>query len=126
MSRTSAGGFLTRVIVALIAVACLTIAMKLLMEFFDRIEAKSVMVRMRDGVKLYTKIWKPAQGGRYPVVLTRGYAPGRPKDAHRFNKAGYVYIGQSTRGPGRSGIGNSNAMFGQCSTQERHTNQPNE
>jgi len=66
-------------------------------------------VPMRDGVKLYTKIWRPDEGS-YPVVLTRGYSPGNSRDAERFNQAGYVYVGQSCRGHGASegsqGIGN--------------------
>jgi len=49
---------------------------------------QEVMVPMRDGSKLYTRIWRPAQEGRYPVVFTRGYGPGSPQDAQRFNQAG--------------------------------------
>ncbi|MGI9315884.1 MAG: CocE/NonD family hydrolase [bacterium] len=56
-----------------------------------------VMVPMRDGIELCTIIYKPGDG-TYPVVLTRGYSPGNPQDARRFMDAGYVYIGQSTRG----------------------------
>jgi len=66
-------------------------------------------VPMRDGVKLYAKIWRPDEGS-YPVVLTRGYSPGNSRDAEKFNRAGYVYVGQSCRGHGASegsqGIGN--------------------
>jgi len=62
---------------------------------------QEVMVPMRDGVKLHTMIWKPAAEGSYPVVLTRGYWPGRLA-APGFTKAGYVYVGQSTRGHGES------------------------
>jgi len=63
---------------------------------------EEVMVPTRDGVKLHTKIWRPTGEGRYPVVLTRGYQPGNAGDAARFNAAGYVYIGQSSRGHGKS------------------------
>ena len=58
-------------------------------------------VPMRDGVKLYTEIYKPGEG-QYPVVLTRGYWPGKERDARKFTEAGYIYIGQSTRGHGKS------------------------
>ena len=58
-------------------------------------------VPMRDGVKLYTKIWRP-DNGSYPVVLTRGYSPGNSGDAKKFNRAGYIYVGQSCRGHGSS------------------------
>ena len=63
------------------------------------------MVPMRDGIRLYTEVWKPSgsmENTRSPVVFTRGYSPGRPADAERFNNAGYVYVGQSTRGHGKS------------------------
>jgi putative CocE/NonD family hydrolase len=61
-----------------------------------------VMVPMRDGVKLYTKIWQPASEGSYPVVFTRAYSAGFGRDYERFTAAGYVYVGQSTRGHGQS------------------------
>jgi putative CocE/NonD family hydrolase len=64
-----------------------------------------VMVPMRDGTRLYTEVSLPAdsaEGGPYPVVLTRGYWPGSAADARRFNDAGYAYVGQSTRGHGSS------------------------
>jgi hypothetical protein len=58
-------------------------------------------VAMRDGVKLPTKIWKPATGS-YPVVLARGYSVGGLGNRHaeRFVKAGYVFVGQQCRGNG--------------------------
>ncbi len=55
-------------------------------------------VTMRDGVRLETAIWKPSGDGPFPVILTRGYGVGFPRDARRFNAAGYVYVGQSARG----------------------------
>ncbi|MGI9294662.1 MAG: CocE/NonD family hydrolase [Pseudomonadales bacterium] len=59
------------------------------------------MVRMRDGVQLETDVWKPGKG-RYPVVLSRGYST-EYRDLHkRFTRAGYIYVGQSARGHGRS------------------------
>lgn len=90
---------------------CLVMAKKLLPRFLSRIgwmvsfspriEVQTIMVPMQDGVKLYTEIYKPGKG-TYPTVLTRGYWPGNERDARRFTKAGYVYMGQSTRGHGRS------------------------
>jgi len=56
---------------------------------------------MSDGVRLHTRIWKPGAGS-YPVVFTRAYWPGFGQDHERFTKAGYVYVGQSTRGHARS------------------------
>jgi len=66
------------------------------------VEAEEVMVPMRDGVKLHTKIWKPDEEGSYPVVFTRAYWPSYRRDYERFTEAGYVYVGQSTRGHGQS------------------------
>jgi putative CocE/NonD family hydrolase len=63
---------------------------------------EQVMVPMRDGIRLRTRIWKPAGRGPHPVVLTRGYGPGFGRDYERFTKAGYVYMGQATRGHGGS------------------------
>lgn len=62
---------------------------------------EDAMVPMRDGVKLYTRIWRPDLGS-HPVVFTRGYSPGNPGDAEKFNQAGYIYVGQSCRGHGSS------------------------
>ena len=61
----------------------------------------SMWVQMRDGVNLYTEIYRPGKGP-YPVVLTRGYWPGNENDARKFTRAGYIYVGQSTRGHGMS------------------------
>jgi putative CocE/NonD family hydrolase len=62
--------------------------------------AKSVMVPMRDGVKLRTIIYLPASGP-CPAVLTRGYsAGGLSGHAGRFNKAGYAFVSQQCRGGG--------------------------
>ncbi len=64
----------------------------------DGPSVSEIMVPMRDGVRLRTRIWKPAPEGRYPVILTRAYRPGFGRDNERFTKAGYVYVGQATRG----------------------------
>jgi putative CocE/NonD family hydrolase len=68
----------------------------------SRTVTEEVMVPMRDGLKLHTKIRRPARCGSYPVVLTRGYWPGYRDDYKKFTKADYVYVGQSTRGHGQS------------------------
>jgi len=60
------------------------------------------MVPMRDGTRLYTRIWKPETEGAFPVVFTRAYGAGFGRDHERFTRAGYVYVGQSTRGHGQS------------------------
>ena len=59
---------------------------------------EEVMAPMRDGVKLRTKIVRPGPGS-FPVVLIRGYDTdfwGGISD--RFVEAGYVFVGQATRG----------------------------
>jgi len=66
------------------------------------IEMEELMVPMRDGVKLHTRIWKPAKEGSYPVAFTRAYGAGYGRDYERFTETGYVYVGQSTRGHGKS------------------------
>ena len=63
---------------------------------------EEVMVPMRDGVKLHTKIWKPAEEGSCPVLFTRAYNPSFGRDYERFTEAGYIYVGQSTRGHRKS------------------------
>jgi putative CocE/NonD family hydrolase len=59
---------------------------------------EEIMVPMRDGVRLQTRIWKPAEEGSFPVVFTRAYSAGFGRDYERFTEAGYVYVGQATRG----------------------------
>ena len=59
---------------------------------------EDVAVPMRDGVSLQTTIWRPDHDGGYPVVLERGYRPGNEVHAEAFLKAGYVYVGQQSRG----------------------------
>ena len=63
---------------------------------------EDVMMPMRDGVRLRTRIWRPATPGRHPVVFTRAYRPGFGNDHARFTAAGYVYVGQATRGHDQS------------------------
>ena len=63
---------------------------------------RELMVSMRDGTRLYTRIWKPETEGTFPVVFTRAYGAGFGQDHERFTRAGYIYVGQSTRGHGQS------------------------
>jgi putative CocE/NonD family hydrolase len=63
---------------------------------------EDAMVTMRDGIRLHTKVWRPLQPGRYPVVLSRGYGPTGPAYAGPLVNAGYIYVGQATRGHGSS------------------------
>jgi putative CocE/NonD family hydrolase len=72
-----------------------------ILKFYLTAQLEEVMVPMRDGVKLHTRIWKPVEaknGDTYPVILERGYQPGYPEHAERFTAAGYIYVGQSSRG----------------------------
>ncbi|NKB68586.1 MAG: CocE/NonD family hydrolase [Candidatus Latescibacteria bacterium] len=64
--------------------------------------AAEFMVPMRDGVRLHTLVWAPPGNGPHPVVFTRAYRPGFGRDYERFTAAGYVYVGQSTRGHSQS------------------------
>jgi len=59
-----------------------------------------VMAPMRDGVKLDTHIWLPKGDGPFPTVLSRAYWPAQAPQG--FLDAGYVWVGQSTRGHGDS------------------------
>ena len=69
---------------------------------------KNVMVSMRDGVKLATDVYRPAEGGPFPVLLARlPYNKELPAtmqnaiDAPRAVQAGYAVVFQDCRG--RSG-----------------------
>ena len=69
--------------------------------------AETVMVPMRDGVKLATDFYLPAEGGpTFPVVAARSvYGRGKgPTDGNvkRFTGKGYVFVIQDTRGRGGS------------------------
>ena len=65
-------------------------------------EMEELMAPVRDGVRLQTRIWKPTGEGPRPVIFTRAYRPGFGRDHERFVEAGYVYVGQATRGHGES------------------------
>ena len=89
--------------VAAVIIGTVVVAMYALRHLHHRDQVvEKVMVAMRDGVRLQTVVWRPALPGRYPVVLTRGYAPTGSAYSDGFVKAGYVYVGQSTRGHGSS------------------------
>ena len=63
-------------------------------------DLQSFNVPMRDGVELKTTVWVPRDGA-YPVVLTRGYSPtGLGGAAPEWNRHGYVFVSQQTRGNG--------------------------
>ncbi len=63
----------------------------------------NVMVAMRDGVELSTDIYRPAEAGRYPVILTRDpYDNGSDDksiaEGYLWAERGYVFIHQNVRG----------------------------
>ncbi|MEX2263178.1 MAG: CocE/NonD family hydrolase [Bryobacteraceae bacterium] len=62
------------------------------------------MVAMRDGVKLATDVYRPAQDGRFPVVLIRTpyNKAGLKAQCTAFAEGGYVCIAQDCRGRFRS------------------------
>jgi putative CocE/NonD family hydrolase len=79
----------------------------------DMIIEQNIMVPMRDRVRLATDVFRPAQEGQYPVLLTRVpynkdlpalYDPNKriflelSLDAARVVAAGYVIVIQDTRG----------------------------
>jgi len=65
---------------------------------------ENYMVPMRDGVRLHTQVWKPQGTGPFPVVFMRAYWP---SFSQKFVTAGYVCVGQSTRGHAQSeGVNN--------------------
>jgi hypothetical protein len=64
-------------------------------------EPETVMVPMRDGVKLATDIYKPAGSTeKLPVILTRTpyNKNGSKKHGEYFAQQGYIFIAQDTRG----------------------------
>ena len=64
---------------------------------------EEVKVPMRDGAKLATRIWKPAEAGGHPAILMRGYGAGFYGNRQvQFTKAGYACVGQQCRGNGGS------------------------
>ncbi len=62
-----------------------------------------VAVPMRDGVILYADVFRPAQEGQYPVIVSRTpYSTERSPAAYAsavyFSRRGYVYVYQDVRG----------------------------
>jgi putative CocE/NonD family hydrolase len=72
---------------------------------YEVIASNNVMVAMRDGVRLATDVYLPAERssvatGRFPIILTRTpYDKSGSKSAGQYYAArGYVFIAQDTRG----------------------------
>lgn len=71
---------------------------------FCAIFERNVPSRMRDGTTLYADVWRPAQAGRYPILLQRlPYNKALTQatlalDPARAVEAGYCVIIQDTRG----------------------------
>jgi putative CocE/NonD family hydrolase len=66
---------------------------------------RDVAVPMRDGVLLRADVYRPAQGGPHPVLLSRTpydksqpFAPGVMPDPLQATAAGYVFVMSDTRG----------------------------
>jgi uncharacterized protein len=65
---------------------------------------KNVPARMRDGVTLVADVYRPAEEGEYPVLLTRlPYGKDMPRDPTYFDpiraaQAGYLVVVQDVRG----------------------------
>jgi putative CocE/NonD family hydrolase len=62
-----------------------------------------VPIPMRDGVKLYADVYRPAARGKYPVIVSRTpYSTERAPNAYDaavfFARRGYVYVYQDVRG----------------------------
>lgn len=62
-----------------------------------------VGIPMRDGVKLYADVYRPAAPGKYPVIISRTpYSTERAPSAYDaavfFAQRGYVYVFQDVRG----------------------------
>jgi putative CocE/NonD family hydrolase len=63
-------------------------------------ESQTVMIPMRDGVKLATDIYRPVGDGKFPVILERTpYNKNASRASSRaFVSHGYVFIAQDVRG----------------------------
>ena len=70
--------------------------------------ADQVMVPMRDGVRLATDVYLPAEPARHPTVLVRlpydksGRFSFMPQASRLFNERGYAFVAQDVRGKVRS------------------------
>ncbi len=72
---------------------------------FDIVSFVKVMVAMRDGTRLATDIYRPAQGGKavhakFPVLVTRSpyNKNGEKSRGEFFARHGYVFVAQDCRG----------------------------
>ena len=84
-----------------IVAACIS-AEELSQPKYTVMEELDVKVPMRDGIRLSTNIYRPAEPGRHPVLLRRtpygnssGYLEKLP---HFFAERGYAVVIQDTRG----------------------------
>ncbi len=65
---------------------------------------KNVPAEMRDGAVLRSDVYRPADDGEYPVLLTRlPYGKDLPRDPTYFDpvkavRAGYIVVVQDVRG----------------------------
>ncbi len=69
--------------------------------FMWAVEPETLMMPMRDGVRLATDIYKPEKlNGKLPVILTRTpyNKAGTKKHGEYFSQHGYIFIAQDTRG----------------------------
>ncbi|MCW5983400.1 MAG: CocE/NonD family hydrolase [Bryobacteraceae bacterium] len=69
----------------------------------DIVMENLVPVPMRDGVKLFADVYRPAKPGKYPVLVSRTpYSTERYPSAYEaalfFSRRGYVYVFQDVRG----------------------------
>ena len=69
----------------------------------DIVMENLVPIAMRDGVKLYADVYRPAAPGRFPVIVSRTpYSTERAPSAYDaavfFSRRGYVYVYQDVRG----------------------------
>lgn len=70
----------------------------------DDARVSTLMVAMRDGVKLSTTVYAPSDPGKYPVLVARTpYGKGGERRTAEFFAAnGYVFVAQDVRGRGDS------------------------
>jgi putative CocE/NonD family hydrolase len=71
----------------------------------DSYSVETVMIPMRDGVRLATDVYRPARGGApiaglFPVIVTRSpyNRAGERRKAIQFAEYGYVFVAQDCRG----------------------------
>ena len=63
---------------------------------------KMEYVAMRDGVKLFTNIWLPAESGKFPTILIRSPYDTPKNYANEPEDFGFAYVMQSCRGTAAS------------------------